>query len=104
MKTLRETLAEADSRHVAIGHFNISELEAWKGIFSAALGLSSQLSAPLSLLPAPDSQLASHSRLPIADSRLPILIGVSEGEREFIGLRQAVALVRSFRDTYDYPI
>ena len=75
MKTLREVLADADARHVAVGHFNISELAALKGIFEAARGLN-----------------------------LPVLIGVSEGEREFIGVRQAVALVRSLRETYDFPI
>lgn len=75
MKTLREVLADADARHVAVGHFNISELAALKGIFEAARELN-----------------------------LPVLIGVSEGEREFIGVRQAVALVRSLREQYDFPI
>ena len=36
MKTLREVLTDADARHVAVGHFNISELAALKGIFQAA--------------------------------------------------------------------
>ncbi len=86
MKTLREALADAEVRHAAIGHFNISELAALKGIFSAA-------------------QELSHSS-PAANSQwlVPILIGVSEGEREFIGVRQAVALVKSLREEYDYPI
>lgn len=75
MKTLREVLADADARHVAIGHFNISELGALKGIFEAARELN-----------------------------LPVLIGVSEGEREFIGVRQAVALIHSLREQYDFPI
>ena len=75
MKTLRETLADADARHGAVGHFNISELAALKGIFEAARELN-----------------------------FPVLIGVSEGEREFIGVRQAVALVRSLREQYDFPI
>ncbi len=75
MKTLREVLADADARHVAIGHFNISDLGALKAIFAAAREL-----------------------------QLPVLIGVSEGEREFIGVRQAAALIKSLRDTYDYPI
>lgn len=75
MKTLREVLADADARHVAVGHFNISELAALKGIFGAARELN-----------------------------LPILIGVSEGEREFIGVRQAAALVKSLRETYDFPV
>jgi len=75
MKTLREVLADADARRVAVGHFNISDLGALKGIFAAAREL-----------------------------QLPVLIGVSEGEREFIGVKQAAALVKSLRDTYDYPI
>ena len=58
MKTLREVLADADARHVAVGHFNISELAALKGIFAAARELN-----------------------------VPVLIGVSEGEREFMGVR-----------------
>ncbi len=75
MKTLREVLADADGRRVAIGHFNISDLAALKAIFAGAREL-----------------------------QLPVLIGVSEGEREFIGVKQAVALIKSLRDTYDYPI
>ncbi len=84
MKTLKEILQEASNKKVAVGHFNISELAALKGIFAAAREL---------------SQLAN---CPIAPC--PILIGVSEGEREFIGVKQAAALVRSLRETYDFPI
>jgi len=75
MKTLREILTEADAKHVAIGHFNISELGALKGIFAGAREL-----------------------------QLPVLIGVSEGEREFIGVKTAVALIKSLREEYDYPM
>jgi fructose-bisphosphate aldolase class II len=75
MKTLREVLADADARHVAVGHFNISDLGALKAIFAAA-----------------------------REMHLPVLIGVSEGEREFIGVKTAAALVKSLRDAYDYPI
>jgi fructose-bisphosphate aldolase class II len=35
---------------------------------------------------------------------LPVMVGVSEGERAFVGVRQAAALVRSVREEYDYPI
>ncbi len=75
MKTLRECIKDAEARRVAVGHFNISNLEGLRAIFNSARALS-----------------------------LPIIIGVSEGEREYIGLRQTVALVRSFREEYDYPI
>ena len=75
MKTFREVLVDADERHVAVGHFNISDLGALKAIFAAAREL-----------------------------QLPVLIGVSEGEREFVGVRQAAALIKSLREQYDYPI
>jgi len=81
MKSLREVLADVDTRHVAVGHFNISELAALKGIFSAAQGTSKSKNVSI-----------------------PVLIGVSEGEREFIGVRQAAALIKSLREEYDYPI
>jgi fructose-bisphosphate aldolase class II len=75
MKSLREILADADARHVAVGHFNISEIAALKGIFEA-----------------------------VRELGVPVLVGVSEGEREFIGVRQAVALIKSFREEYDLPV
>ena len=75
MKTLRECLSEAEDNGVAIGHFNISNLEALWGIFNAAIKLGA-----------------------------PVIIGTSEGERDFIGARQAVALVKSLREQFDYPI
>jgi fructose-bisphosphate aldolase class II len=81
MKSLREVLADADARHVAVGHFNISELATLKGIFAGAQELSKT-----------------------SGVQIPILIGVSEGECEFIGVRQAVALVHGLREQYDYPI
>ena len=75
MKTLRECLAEAQAKKVAIGHFNISNLETLWGIFNAAKNLG-----------------------------LPVIIGLSDGERDFVGVRQAVALVKSLRDQFDFPI
>ena len=75
MQTLRELIEDADSKKVAIGHFNISDSEQLWGIFNAARELN-----------------------------LPVIIGTSEGERSFIGQRQAVALVKSLREEYDYPI
>src|SRR5881628_3133107 len=35
---------------------------------------------------------------------VPVLVGVSEGEREFLGVRQIAALVRSLREEFDFPI
>ncbi len=73
VRNLRETLTDADSRRVAVGHFNISDLAAFNGITAAAQEL-----------------------------KLPILIGVSEGERKFIGVRAAAALIKSYREQYDF--
>ena len=75
MKSLKDYIYEARKNNVAIGRFNISNLEALWGIFNAARKLN-----------------------------VPVLIGTSEGEREFIGPKQAVALVRSLREEFDYPI
>lgn len=75
MRTLCDAISFADTHKKAIGHFNISTLDALWAIFDAARA---------------------------AD--LPIIIGVSEGERKFIGARQAVVLVKSIREEFDYPI
>jgi fructose-bisphosphate aldolase class II len=75
MKTLKEYILEAERKGVAIGHFNISNLETLKGIFEAA-----------------------------KKSDVPVIIGTAEGERNFIGVRQAVALVKSLREEHGYPI
>ena len=75
MKTLKNCLDRAKYEQKAIGHFNISNVEALWAIFDAARELDQ-----------------------------PVIIGVSEGERNFIGVRQAASLVQSIANEYDYPI
>jgi fructose-bisphosphate aldolase, class II len=75
MKTLKQYIQEAKENGVAIGHFNISNLEALNAIFNSARKLG-----------------------------LPIIIGVSEGERDFIGITQVVSLIKGLREKYQYPI
>lgn len=75
METLRKILEEADRNAVAVGHFNISDLVTLKAVFEAARELN-----------------------------VPVIVGVSEGERQFMGVRQVAAVVRSLREEYDYPI
>jgi fructose-bisphosphate aldolase class II len=75
MKSLRETVADARGKKVAVGHFNISNLEGLWGVFKAAQSLN-----------------------------VPVIIGVSEGERDFVGVKQAKALVQSIQDEFNYPI
>lgn len=69
MKTLREYLVWAEEKQVAIGHFNISDSEGFKAVVESAKELN-----------------------------VPVIIGVSEGERDFIGLDEAVSLVKTARD------
>jgi len=75
MQSLRDLLQQAQKNGVAIGHFNVSDLVLLKAVFAGAQEL-----------------------------KLPVLVGLSEGEREFVGVRQIAALVRSLREEFDYPI
>lgn len=81
MKNLKEFIREARKNKVAIGHFNIAGLEQLKAIFEAARELSKE-----------------------QNKKIPLLIGASEGEAAFVGFKQAAALVKSFREEFDYPI
>ena len=74
MKTLREYIAEAEEKKTAIGHFNISDIVGFWAIIGAVKKLN-----------------------------LPTIIGVSEGERDFLGIKQIKALVDSLKET-DLPI
>jgi len=73
--TIRDYFKKAQKEKWAIGQFNISNLEALRAIVKASQSL-----------------------------RSPVIIGTSEGESKFIGLREAVALVSSFRKEYGLPI
>jgi len=75
MKTLREYIKEAQVKGVAIGHFNISNLEALHAIYQAAKKLD-----------------------------VPVIIGLSEGEEKFVGREEGVALVKALRERDNYPI
>lgn len=75
MKTLRECITEAENKRVALGHFNVSTVEGIWAIARAARELG-----------------------------LPVIIGVSEGERDFLGVRQTAALVKSVRDELAQPV
>ena len=68
-KTLKDCISEAQSKKVAIGHFNISNSDG----FSAVVNASKELN-------------------------VPVIIGVSEGEREYIGVNEISAMVKSYRE------
>jgi fructose-bisphosphate aldolase class II len=75
MHILRDILTQAQAAGVAIGHFNVADLVLLKAVFASAREL-----------------------------KVPVLVGASEGEREFIGTRQLAALVRSLREEFEFPI
>ncbi|PIR98262.1 MAG: tagatose-bisphosphate aldolase [Candidatus Colwellbacteria bacterium CG10_big_fil_rev_8_21_14_0_10_42_22] len=75
MKTLRAALEWAKEREVALGHFNTSDIAAFHGITKAAKELG-----------------------------VPVIIGTSEGEAEFIDLNVAVSMVLDARKELDHPI
>src|ERR1700748_2603740 len=72
---LLETLKAADQSQTAIGHFNVSDSVVLQAVTSAA-----------------------------RDAGLPVIIGLSEGERKFFGVREAAAMVNAIRESYQDPV
>jgi fructose-bisphosphate aldolase class II len=70
-----QALQQADASKTALGHFNVSELVTLKTAVRVA-----------------------------GEMGVPVVVGVSESERAFIGVRQIVALVRSLREQLGTPI
>ena len=68
-------LVQAEETGMAIGHFNVADLVLLKAVFAAA-----------------------------REVKVPVLVVVSEGEREFLGTRQLAAVVSSLREEFDFPI
>ena len=75
IKNLSEYIKEAEENKNAIGHFNISNIEGLHGIYNAAKKLN-----------------------------VPVIIGVSEGEENFIGIDEVSILVKMLRERDNYPI
>ena len=73
--TLREIIHEAQQKKVAVGHFNISNLEGLHAVYHAAKTLN-----------------------------VPVIIGLSEGEEDFVNKDDAVALITEIREKDGYPI
>jgi fructose-bisphosphate aldolase, class II len=75
MKALKYYIAKAKKEKWAIGQFNFSTFEQVKGIVEAAKNL-----------------------------KTPIILGTSEGESKFVGLREAVAMRNVLSKKYNFPI
>ena len=68
MQTLKEAIEAAGDKRIAIGHFNVSDSNQFNAVVAAAGTLG-----------------------------LPVIIGVSEGERKFFGVHNIAALVAAAR-------
>src|ERR1700752_3286975 len=73
--TLRDVLTRLETEGAALGHFNVADHVLLKAVVAAA-----------------------------AETKLPVFVGASEGEREFFGARQLAALVKSLRQESDVPV
>ena len=75
MKTLQEYLLVAKEKKIAIGHFNVSSIDGIWAVADAGKELN-----------------------------MPVIVGVSEGERDYIGVRQVAQIIKSIREERDQPI
>ncbi|MBI4193191.1 MAG: class II fructose-bisphosphate aldolase, partial [Candidatus Colwellbacteria bacterium] len=71
MIVLRDIIRDAAEKKIAVGHFNFSDLAGFRAIVRAA-----------------------------SELKLPVILGVSEGEREFVGVETAAHLVARAREEY----
>ena len=74
MKNLIEYIKEAEDKKIAIGHFNVSNLETLHGVILGAQRLSEKTGI-----------------------QIPLLIGVSEGEEKFFGIKEISAIIESYK-------
>ncbi|MEI6304659.1 MAG: class II fructose-bisphosphate aldolase [Candidatus Taylorbacteria bacterium] len=72
---LRGYIIEAKTKGIAIGHFNASTLDGILAIADAAQKL-----------------------------KVPVIVGLSEGERDYVGVKQAAAIIKSLREERGQPI
>lgn len=81
MKTLKEYISEYEENNKAIGHFNVTTIDMLWAVFDAAREVSDEIG-----------------------EKIPVVIGVSEGERDYIGAAQSALIVKSLREQFDYPV
>ena len=75
MDALRNVLIRLQQQGAALGHFNVADLLLLKAVVSAAV-----------------------------EVRVPVMVGASEGERDFFGTYELAALVKVMRAEHDVPI
>ncbi len=76
MPTLQQYFQDARQKGYAIGHFNFATADVLRAIVEGAM----------------------------AGGAPCVMVGTSEGEADFLGVRSAVALVRAISEASDYPV
>jgi fructose-bisphosphate aldolase class II len=75
MDSLRNVLTGKQQQGAAVGHFNVADLVLLKAVLAAAVEVG-----------------------------VPVIVGASEGERDFFGTRELAALVKTMREEHDLPV
>ncbi len=73
--TLREHIAQAQNDRIAVGHFNASTLDGIWAIADAAY-----------------------------EMKVPVIVGLSEGERDYVGVREAAGIIQGIQKERNQPI
>ncbi len=75
MDALRNVLIRSQQQGVALGHFNVADLVLLKAVLAAAVEVG-----------------------------VPVIVGASEGERNFMGTYELAALVKTMREEHGVPV
>jgi fructose-bisphosphate aldolase class II len=75
MDALRNVLTRLQEQGAALGHFNVADLVLIKAVLAAAV-----------------------------EVRVPVIVGASEGERDFLGTCELAALVKVRREEHGFPV
>jgi fructose-bisphosphate aldolase class II len=75
VEALRSVLTRLEKEGAALGHFNVADFVLLKAVLAAG-----------------------------AEIGVPVLVGASEGERDFLGTQQLAALVKSLREESGLPV
>lgn len=73
--TLLDTLKQAESKKIALGHFNFATIDMLHAIVKAAEAV-----------------------------KVPVIVGVSEGERDFFGVDEAVSILNTLKKKATVPV
>lgn len=74
MKSLKQIIQEAEKKKIAVGHFNVSNLEQLKAVAHAGIKLN-----------------------------VPVIVGLSEGERDYFGIHHFRDIIASYNSEHGNP-